>query len=75
MYYADGSGHLLYSVYEPPYQEGNEPIPVVEYFFSPNGSGEGTLTHNGLTYLIKFMGGDQGEISQGNKKAQFNLFR
>jgi len=74
-YYADGSGHLLYRVYEPPYEEGNEPILVAEYFFSPDASGEGTLVHNGLTYLIKFFGGDQGEISHGSKKAQFNLFR
>jgi len=74
-YYSDGSGHILYSVYEPPYQQGNEPILVVEYFFSPDASGEGTLVHNGLTYIIKFTGGDQGEISHGDKKAQFNLFR
>jgi len=74
-YYADGSGHLLYKVYEPPYEEGNEPILVAEYFFSPDASGEGTLIHNGITYLIKFFGGDQGEISHGEKKAQFNLFR
>lgn len=74
-YYADGSGHLLYRVYEPPYEEGNEPIIVAEYFFSPDASGEGTLVHNGITYLIKFFGGDQGEISHGGKKASFNLFR
>jgi hypothetical protein len=73
-YYDDGSGHIRYSVYELPYEEGNDPILVVEYFFSPDGSGEGTLAHNGLTYLIKFTGGDQGEISQDNKKAQFNLY-
>jgi hypothetical protein len=73
-YYADGSGHIKYSVYEPPYEEGNDPILVVEYYFSPDGSGEGSLVHNGLTYLIKFTGGDQGEISQGNKKAMFNLY-
>jgi hypothetical protein len=74
-YYSDGSGHLLYSVYEPPYEPGNDPILVVEYFFSPDAFGEGSLTYNGLTYIIKFSGGDQGEISQGNKKAQFNLYR
>jgi hypothetical protein len=74
-YYADGSGHLLYRVYLPPYQEGNEPFIVAEYFFSPDASGEGTLIHNGITYLIKFFGGDQGEISHGSKKSQFNLFR
>jgi hypothetical protein len=66
---------LLYSVYEPPYEPGNDPILVVEYFFSPDAFGEGSLTYNGLTYIIKFSGGDQGEISQGNKKAQFNLYR
>jgi hypothetical protein len=74
-YYADESGHLLYRVYEPPYEEGNDPILEAEYFFSPDASGEGTLVHNGLTYLIKFFGGEQGEISHGNKKTQFNLFR
>jgi len=62
-------------VYVPPYQEGNDPIIVAEYFFSPDASGEGTLVHNGITYLIKFFGGDQGEISHGSKKAQFDLFR
>jgi hypothetical protein len=74
-YYADGSGHLIYRVYEPPYQEGNDPVLEAEYFFSPDASGEGSLVHNGLTYLIKFTGGDQGEISHGSKKAQFNIFR
>lgn len=74
-YYTDGSGHLIYRVYEPPYQEGNDPILVAEYFFSPDASGEGTLVHNGLTYLIRFTGGDQGEIIHGSKKAHFNLFR
>ena len=74
-YYSDGSGHLLYRVYEPPYEEGNDPIIVVEYYFSPDASGEGTLVHNGLTYLIKFWGGDQGEISHGDKKKQFNVFQ
>ena len=65
---------MIYRVYEPPYEEGNEPIIVAEYFFSPDASGEGTLVHNGITYLIKFFGGDQGEISHGGKKALFNLF-
>jgi hypothetical protein len=74
-YYTDGSGHLIYRVYEPPYQEGNDPILVAEYFFSPDASGEGTLVHNGLTYLIRFTGGDQGEIIYGSKKTHFNLFR
>jgi hypothetical protein len=74
-YYSDGSGHLLYRVYEPPYVEGNDPIVVVEYYFSPDASGEGTLIYNGLTYLIKFWGGDQGEISHGDKKTQFNVFQ
>jgi hypothetical protein len=74
-YYSDGSGHLLYRVYEPPYQEGNDPILVVEYFVSPDASGEGTLVYNGLTYILKFSGGDQGEISHGDKKAKFNLYR
>jgi hypothetical protein len=74
-FYADGSGHILYNVYEPPYQEGNDPILVVDYYFSPDGSGTGNLVHNGLTYLIKFTGGDQAEISHGDKKAQFNVFQ
>ena len=74
-FYSDGSGHILYSVYEPPYEEGNDPILVVDYFFSPDASGEGTLIHNGLTYLIKFTGGEKGIISHGEKEAEFNLFR
>jgi hypothetical protein len=48
---------------------------VVDYYFSPDGSGTGNLVHNGLTYLIKFTGGDQAEISHGDKKAQFNVFQ
>jgi hypothetical protein len=74
-YYSDGSGRVAYKVYEPPYEEGNDPILEVEYFFSPDASGEGTLVHDGLTYLIKFTGGDKGEIRLGDRRAEFKLFR
>jgi hypothetical protein len=74
-YYSDGSGHVYYEVYEPPYQPGNNPLMVVEYYFSPDGSGNGTITHEGNTYQVSFNGADQAEVVSGNKRTTLNLYR
>jgi len=74
-WYEDGSSHLIYMVYAPPYQPGDEPVIVAEYFFSPDGSADGTLTYEAITYLIKLSDNLKGEISHDGKKAEFNLFQ
>ena len=74
-YYSDGSGHVHYEVFEPPYQPGNTPLMVAEYYFSPDGSGNGSITHEGNTYQVLFSGTDQAEVVSGNKRTTLNLYR
>ena len=74
-YYSDGSGHIHYEVFEPPYQQGNSPVLVVDYYFSPDGSGNGTITHDGNNYQVNFKSLDQAEIILGNKSRTVNLYR
>ncbi len=74
-YYSDGSGHIHYDVYEPPYVEGNTPVLTVDYYISPDGSGNGTIVHDGNTYQVNFKSLDQAEITLGNKHRTVNLYR
>ena len=74
-YYSDGSGHIHYEVYEPPYQQGNSPIIVVDYYISPDGSGNGTIVHDGNTYQVSFNSLDEAEIRLGEKSRIVNMYR
>jgi len=74
-YYADGSAHVYYEVYAPPYNEGDDPILIADYDISPDGSGTGTITYNGEVYQVSFDGITQAEITKGGKKAVVNLFK
>ena len=74
-YYSEGSGHIHYEVFEPPYQQGNSPILVVDFYISPDGSGSGTITHDGNNYQVIFKSLDQAEIILGNKSRIVNLYR
>jgi hypothetical protein len=74
-YYSDGSGHVYYEVYQPPYQQGDDPIVVVDYYFSPDGSGNGTIAHEGNIYQIIFDGPDQAEVVSGDKSQTINLYQ
>jgi len=55
-YYIDGSAHVHYEVYEPPYTEGDDPIITADYYFSPDQSGNGTIAHSGKIYQISLEG-------------------
>ena len=74
-YYNDGSGHIHYEVYEPPYQQGNSPVVVVDYYISPDGSGNGTITYDGNSYHVQFRNLDEAEITLGNKSRKIHLYR
>jgi len=76
-YYFDGSGHVHYEVYasEQSYNNGEEPIIVVDFYFSPDLDGEGTLSYEGETYKITTDESGQGRISKGGKSATFNLYQ
>jgi hypothetical protein len=73
-YYYDGSARIHYEVFAPPYTPGDTPILVVDYYLSPDGSGSGTLSHNGQIYSILFDGSEQAEIRQGDKTSKIDLF-
>ncbi len=74
-YYQDGSSHIHYEVFEPPYQQGNSPILVVDYYISPDGSGNGTITHDGNEYQVNFRSLDKAEIILGDKSRMIDLYR
>jgi len=74
-YYIDGSSHLHYEVYAPPYTPGDDPIIIADYYFSPDQTGNGTITHNGNTYQVNFSDTGQAKISLDNKSKNINLFK
>jgi len=73
-YYADGSAHLSYRVFQTPYTPGDDPILVADYYFSPDGQGEGTLVYQGENYMISFDSHDTAEIRSGDKSRRINLY-
>jgi len=75
-YYLDGSGHLHYEVYasEEAFNNGEEPLLVVDYYFSPDQSGTGTLTYDGVTYDVVFDGDGSAVISRGAKSRSLNVY-
>ncbi len=54
--YQDGSGELWLEIYasRTAYENGADPLLTLHIFYSPDGSGRGTLTENGKTYQVKF---------------------
>jgi hypothetical protein len=74
-YYFDGSAHIHYEVFAPPYEPGDAPIFVADYYISPDGSGNGTLSHDGELFHIVFDGSDRAEIIQGEKRTTIDLFQ
>jgi len=74
-YYYDGSAHIHYEVFAPPYTPGDEPILVADYYISPDGSGSGTLSYNGQIYSVLFDGSAQAEMRQGDKTTKIDLFQ
>ena len=73
-YYFDGSSHVHYEVYEPPYNPGDNPVIVADYYISPDQSGTGTLSHNGESYQLNFDESGKATITQGGQSTDINLF-
>ena len=76
-YYFDSSGHVHFEVYtnEDAYNNGDAPIIVADYNFYPDGSGTGTLTHNGKSYNISFSESGEAEIFADGKSTTINLYQ
>ncbi|KAA3613028.1 MAG: hypothetical protein D8M58_12010 [Calditrichaeota bacterium] len=76
-YYFDGSSHLHYEVFESEtaYDNGDDPLIVADYYFSPDQTCTGTLSYEGETYDVNFNDSGEGELSQGGKKSGINLFK
>ena len=74
-HFYDGSAHIHYEVFAPPYKPGDDPILIADYYVSPDGSGQGTVSHNGEMYTVLFDGSEEAEIRQGDKSTRLNLFQ
>jgi len=75
--YIDGSGHVHYEVWSSftSYNNGDDPILVVDYYFSPDNEGNGTLSYEDKTYEITADDTGRGTISRNGKSKQFNLIQ
>jgi len=75
--YIDGSGHVHYEVWinEASYNNNDDPILVVDYYFSPDNEGTGTITYKNQQYEITANESGQGTISQDGKSKQFNILQ
>ena len=73
-YYFDGSSHVHYEVYEPPYNPGDDPIIVADYYISPDQSGTGILSHNGENYELNFEESGKATITKDGQSTDINLF-
>lgn len=74
VYYYDGSAHIHYEVFAPPYTPGDNPVIVADYYITPDGSGSGTLSHKDQNYTLLFDGSAQAEIRQGDKTTSIDLY-
>ena len=73
-YFMDHSSHLNYSVFEMPYNPGDDPILTADYYFSPDGHGEGTIVYDGESYLINFDRQDSAELQGKGMNGRINLY-
>jgi hypothetical protein len=73
-FYYDGSAHLHYEVFEPPYNTGDQPIIVADYYISPDQSGTGTLSYNGNSYDLIFEESGQATVTDDGQSTTINLF-
>ena len=76
-FYIDGSGYIHYEVWtsQQSYLNNENPIIIVKYYFSPDGTGNGTLSYEEKTYEVTADESGQGTISQGGKSKQFNVIQ
>jgi antitoxin component YwqK of YwqJK toxin-antitoxin module len=73
-YYVEGSAHIHYEVFAPPYTPGDDPVLVVDYDILPDGSGEGTITYQGEIYTITFEKFGEAIITKDGAETQINLY-
>lgn len=73
--YFDGSVHIHYQVFAPPYNENDTPIIIADYYLSPDASGNGTISYDGEVYQVTSDGSTQAEIALDDKKTIINLFQ
>ncbi|MBN2092684.1 hypothetical protein JW964_23890 [candidate division KSB1 bacterium] len=76
-YYLDESGHINLKAYtsETAYKNGEAPFFVADYYFAPDGSGNGTLSYNGEIYDLDFNESGEGEIRADGQSSQIHLFQ
>jgi len=73
-YYFDGSSHVHYEVYAPPYSVGDDPIIIADYYIAPDQSGNGTLSHEGNQYDLKFEESGKAKITNEGQSKTITLF-
>lgn len=73
-FYFDGSSHVHFEVYAPPYTPGDDPIIVADYYIAPDQSGTGTLSHNGKSYELNFEESGNATITGDGQSTNISLF-
>lgn len=76
-YFNDGSAWLKYEIYRSEifYNNGAQPLTVVEYNFMPDGSGLGNLVHDNETYEVDIESSGKGTIMNNGKSKSFEMYR
>jgi hypothetical protein len=73
-YFVEGSTHMHYEVFAPPYSPGDDPVLVVDYDILTGGSGEGTITYLGELYHIVFEVYGEATITKDGAETKVNLY-
>jgi hypothetical protein len=74
-YYLEGSAHIHYEVFAPPYSPGDDPVLVVDYDILPDDSGEGTISYQDELYHITFEKFGEATITDKDSKSiTINLY-
>ena len=73
-YYDEGSAHIHYEVFAPPYSPGDDPVLVVDYDILPGGTGTGSITYQGEVYQVVFGNFGEATITKGETESKVNLY-
>ncbi|MBN2008214.1 hypothetical protein JW960_02585 [candidate division KSB1 bacterium] len=76
-YYVDKSGHIHYEVFasETAFNNGDDPLILADYYFSPDSSGNGTIAHEGVNYDISFNDSGKADISANEQTKTIELYQ
>ncbi|MCB0281612.1 MAG: hypothetical protein H6627_05055 [Calditrichae bacterium] len=76
-YYSDGSAWLKYEIYRSEifYNNGAQPLTVVEYNFMPDGSGLGNLVYENENYDVNIESNGKATILSNGKSTEIELYR